>query len=72
MAYFFIRKKIRFTKFKLRFQTCSICIFFNKYITLRKCQTSYVTVPPEVDGCRSVTVETAPLADKIHTALGPC
>jgi len=35
-------------------------------------QTSYVTVPPEVDGWRRVTVDTEPFADKMHTALGPC
>lgn len=35
-------------------------------------RTSYVTVPPEDDGCRRVTVETAPLADNTHIALGPC
>lgn len=34
-------------------------------------ETSYVTVPPEVEGCRRVMLETEPLADKTHTALGP-
>jgi len=38
----------------------------------KKLQTSYVTVPPDVEGWRSVTVDTAPLADKMHIALGPC
>lgn len=35
-------------------------------------KTSYVMVPPEVEGWRRVTVETAPFADNMHTALGPC
>lgn len=35
-------------------------------------QTSYVTVLLEVDGCRRVTVEIAPFADKTHMALGLC
>lgn len=39
---------------------------------LRKFQTLYVTLPPEDEGWTSVAVETAPLADNIHIALGPC
>lgn len=39
---------------------------------IRSASTSYVTVPPEVVGCRRVTVETDPLADKMHKALGLC
>lgn len=34
-------------------------------------QTSYVTVPPDVAGWRRVTLEMAPFADKMQTALGP-
>jgi len=29
-------------------------------------------VPPEVAGWRRVTVETAPFAERMETALGPC
>lgn len=29
-------------------------------------------MPPEVAGWRRVTVETAPLAERIQTARGPC
>ena len=38
----------------------------------KRASTSYVTVFPEDVGWRSVTAETAPLADKMHTALGLC
>lgn len=37
-----------------------------------RASTSYVTVVLEDVGWRSVTEETAPLADKMHTALGLC
>lgn len=37
-----------------------------------KASTSYVTVVLEDVGWRSVTAETAPFADKMHTALGLC
>lgn len=33
--------------------------------------TSYVTVPPDVAVWQSVTLDMAPLADKMQTALGP-
>lgn len=35
-------------------------------------QTSYVTVPPEVAGWRSVTLQMAPFAESIQTVRGPC
>jgi hypothetical protein len=35
-------------------------------------RTSYVTAPPEIDVCRSVTLEIAPFADRMHTPRGPC
>lgn len=31
-----------------------------------------MTEPPELAGWRSVTVDTAPLAERMQTALGPC
>jgi len=34
--------------------------------------TSYVTMPPEVAGCRSVAVHRAPFAEIIHVVRGPC
>ena len=34
--------------------------------------TSYVTLPPDEDCWRKVTLEIAPLAEITHTALGPC
>lgn len=33
---------------------------------------SYVTVPPEVAACRSVTFDMAPFADRTHTPRVPC
>lgn len=33
---------------------------------------SYVTVPPDIVGWRSVTLQMAPLAERIHTVRGPC
>lgn len=37
-----------------------------------KCLTSYVNVPPEESGWRSVTLEITPLAERMHIARGPC
>lgn len=34
-------------------------------------RTSYVKVPPEEPGWRRVTLEMAPLAERMHMALGP-
>ena len=36
-----------------------------------KNDTSYVKIPPEEPGWRIVTLETAPLADRIQIPLGP-
>nr|ACL52488.1 unknown [Zea mays] len=33
---------------------------------------SYVTIPPEVAGCRSVAVHRAPFAEIMHVVRGPC
>lgn len=35
-------------------------------------QTSYVKVPPEESGWRSVTLDMAPFADRMQIAPGPC
>lgn len=34
--------------------------------------TSYVTIPPEVAGWRSVAVHRAPFAEIMHVVRGPC
>lgn len=34
--------------------------------------TSYVTVPPDIDGWRRVTLLMGPLAERIQTVRGPC
>lgn len=34
--------------------------------------TSYVNVPPEESGRRSVTLDMMPFAERMHTARGPC
>ena len=39
---------------------------------MREWQTSYVKVPPEESGCRRVTFEITPLADRMQIARGPC
>lgn len=34
--------------------------------------TSYVKVPPDESGCRSVTLDITPFAERMHIARGPC
>lgn len=34
--------------------------------------TSYVNVPPEESGWRSVTLDITPFAERMHIARGPC
>lgn len=35
-------------------------------------QTSYETMPPDIDDWRRATLDTAPFADRIQTVRGPC